>query len=114
MDAAGAGGGDADTQPPGELRVSAGGERRRLLVPHLDEAEFLLLSAERLEEAVDAVAGVAEDDFDAPVDQSFDEQIRCGFRHGGDSLGADGCRRHPYSPAGIAPDSSGIEKRSLP
>ena len=85
MDAAGAGGGDADAQPPGEFGIPARRKRGRLLVPHLDEAEFLLIGAERLKEAVDAVARVAEDDLDAPVDQSFDEQIRCGFRHGGDS-----------------------------
>jgi hypothetical protein len=55
--AAGAAGGHAHAQPAGELCVPAGGERGRLLVPHLDEAELVLAVAQRLEEPVDPSPG---------------------------------------------------------
>ena len=67
VDAARAGGGQADAQPAGVLGVAAGHERRRLLVAHLDEADRVLALAQRLHDAVDAVAGQAEDDLHAPV-----------------------------------------------
>ena len=61
---------------PGELGVAARHERRRFFVPHLDEADLVLPRAQRLHDAVDAVAGQAEDDIDAPVEQGVDEHVR--------------------------------------
>ena len=60
VDAARARGRQADAEAAGVLGVAARGERRRLLVPHLDEADLVLVRAQRLEDAVDAVAGKAE------------------------------------------------------
>ena len=79
VDAAGAGGGEADAEPAGVLGVAAGHERRRLLVPHLDEADLVLALAQRLHDAVDAVAGQAEDDVDAPVVQGVDQKSAAVF-----------------------------------
>ena len=81
VDAARPGRGQADAQPAGVLGVAAGGERGGLLVPHLDEADLVLVRAQRLEDAVDAVAGEAEDRVHAPVDQPLDQQIGDGLRH---------------------------------
>jgi hypothetical protein len=37
-------------------------------VPHLDEANLILMSAEGLHQAIDAVAGQPENDLNTPVD----------------------------------------------
>ena len=66
---------------PVYLAVAAGGKGRRLLVPHLDEAQLLLTLAQRLEEAVDAVARKAEDRIHSPVEQSLNQQITSAFGH---------------------------------
>src|SRR5690606_23510920 len=71
----------------GPLGVGAGGERGGLLVPHLDEADPVLARAQRLHDAVDAVAGDAEDGIDVPVDQRLDQDVR----------GGGGC--HPVAPS---------------
>ena len=52
----GPGGGEAHAEPAGVLGVAAGHEGRGLLVPHLDEADLVLARAQRLHDAVDAVA----------------------------------------------------------
>src|SRR4051794_33867611 len=57
MDAARPGSGEADSEASRVLRVPAGGERGGLFVPDLDEANLLLLVAQPLEKAVDAVTG---------------------------------------------------------
>ena len=82
VDAAGAGGRQADAQPPGELGVAAGHERGGLLVPHLDEADLVLVRAQRLHDAVDAVAGQAEDSVDSPVDEALYEDVGGCSGHG--------------------------------
>ena len=71
---AGAGGGDADAEPAGPLGIGAGREGGGFLVPDLDEADLVLPRAERLEDAVDSVAGESEDDCRPPS--------RSGFRRG--------------------------------
>ena len=81
MNAAGAGGGQADAEPAGVLGVGAGHEGRGLLVPHLDEADLVLARAQRLHDAVDAVAGKSEDHVDAPVQNGFDENVAAGVCH---------------------------------
>ena len=79
--AAGARGREADAEPAGELRIAARHERGRLLMPDLDEAHLILPDAQRLHDAVDAVAGKAEHDLHAPVTQRFDQDIRRRLRH---------------------------------
>ncbi len=81
VDAARPGGGHADAEPAGVLGIAAGGEGGGFLVAHLDELDLVLVRAQRLEDAVDAVAGEAEDRLDAPVDQPLDQQVGHGFRH---------------------------------
>src|SRR5579871_739845 len=75
MDAARPGGGHADAQAAGGLGIAAGREGRRFFVPHLDELDLVLILTQRLEEAVDAVAGEAEDYLYAPVDQSLEQHV---------------------------------------
>ena len=77
----GPGGGQADAQLAGVLGVGAGHEGRRLLVPHLDEADLVLALAQRLHDAVDAVAGEAEDHLHAPVHDRFDENVAASVCH---------------------------------
>jgi hypothetical protein len=81
VDRAGAAGGKADTEPPGELGVAAGHERRALLVSHLHEADALPQFPQPLHEAIDAIAGQAEDHLNAPRHQPFKKDVRRGFGH---------------------------------
>src|SRR5207248_4572598 len=82
VDAAGPRGRDADAEPAGEFRVAAGGEGCGLLMPHLDKANAVLAFAERLDNAVDAVAGDAEHGVDAPGRQGVDQNVAAGRFHG--------------------------------
>jgi len=51
-------------------------------MPHLDEADFVLTGAQRLDDAVDAVARQAENDLDAEIDQRFSQHVGGGdFAH---------------------------------
>src|SRR5262249_22693487 len=71
--------GDADPRPTGEFRVGARHERGRFLVPCLDEVEAPgLRAAERAEEAVDTVAGVAEDAVHAPTAEPLENEVTDG------------------------------------
>jgi hypothetical protein len=44
-------------------------------VPHLNEADDVLLRPQRLHDAVDAVAGKAEHGIDAPLVKNVDEDV---------------------------------------
>jgi len=88
VDAAGARGGEADAEPAGPLRIGAGVECGSFLVADLDEANLVLVGAQRLDDAVDAVTWNAEHRVDAPVDQGFDEHV-AGGRFGHSSLLVD-------------------------
>jgi hypothetical protein len=57
----GSGGRQANAELAGELGVTRGHERGRLLVPHRDKANLVLSFAQRLNEGVDAVADDAKD-----------------------------------------------------
>ena len=83
VDAAGTRGGDAGAEPSRPLGVGASHEGGGLLVAHLDEADLLLLLPQRLDDAVDAVAGDAENRVDAPVDQGVNQNVRRRGRHKG-------------------------------
>src|SRR5579883_451948 len=80
VNAAGSGGGDADAQPTGPFGVGASVERRRFLMPNLNEPDSILVGAQRLNHAVDAVTRKAENRIDAPIDQRLNKSNRCGTR----------------------------------
>ena len=82
MEAAGPGRREADAEPAGELRIAARHEGGRLFVAHLDEADRVLALAQRLHDAVDAVAGQAEDGIHAPVLQHVDQNVGGCLSHG--------------------------------
>jgi hypothetical protein len=68
-------GGEADADAAGVLRVRDGHERRRLLVPCLHELRPAG-PAQRAQNRVDAVAGVAEDPRHPPRGQPLHDQVR--------------------------------------
>ena len=82
MDSARSGGRDADAELARPFGVAARREGGDFLVPHLDEANFVLALAQRFEDSVDAVAGQSEDHLDAPVDQRLNEDVAGGLGHG--------------------------------
>jgi len=81
MDAARAGGGQADAELAGVLGVAARHERGGLLMAHLDEADQLLALPQRLDDAVDAVSRDTEDGIHSPVDQVLHQDVAPGLRH---------------------------------
>ncbi len=83
MDAARSRGREADAEASGVLGVAAGGEGSCLLVADLNEGDFLPTFSQRLEDAVDAVAGQAEDGVHAPSNEAVDQQFGDGLRHCG-------------------------------
>jgi len=68
-------GGEAHAQPSGEFGIAACHQRRRLLMAHLHEADAILALSERFHDAVDAIAGQAENGIDAPLQQAFHQAI---------------------------------------
>jgi len=72
MNASGAGGRKTNSKTAGELGIAAGGEGGRFLVPHLDESQFLLMRAQCLEDAVNAISGETENGIDSPLDEPLD------------------------------------------
>ena len=82
VDRAGTGGGHADAEAAGELRVADRFERAHLLVPGLDEHRVVVGAAPGGEDAVDAVAGEGEDLVHSPVAQSLEQVVGDGrFGH---------------------------------
>src|SRR5690606_1665504 len=73
----------AHTDLAGELRVRARHERGHLLVPDLDVFHPVAGAIQRAEEAVDAVAGVAEDPADPPVAEALNDEVADGAGHEG-------------------------------
>jgi len=82
VNAAGPRGGKAHAEPAGELGVTARHEGGGLFVADLYEADLVLARAQRLHDAVDAVAGQAEHNIHAPIDKRFDQDVGGGFGHG--------------------------------
>src|SRR4051812_30720882 len=68
VNAAGTGGCNAYAQPSGEFRIAARGERSGFLVANLNEPQLLLIFAQRLEDAIDSVAGEPKDGVHSPID----------------------------------------------
>ena len=73
VEAARAGGGEADAEAARELGVSAGGKCGGLFMAHLNELDAVLALAQGLHDGVDAIAGNAKDDVDAPGDEGVDQ-----------------------------------------
>src|SRR5512142_1169841 len=71
MDRAGAGGGDARADLPGELGVRTRHERGHLLVPGLDELRVIADVLERAQERVDPITGISIDAVDSPLARSL-------------------------------------------
>src|SRR5258707_593886 len=82
MNAAGTRSRQANAEASGVFGVGARHERGRLLVAHLDEADFVLPLAKRFNDAVDAVSEEAEHDFDTPILKRVNEDVATGGRHG--------------------------------
>ena len=64
-----------------ELGPGAGHEGGRFFMPNLNEADLVLMLAQSFDDAVDAIAGYSEDGIDAPVEQSFNQNVTCGLSH---------------------------------
>jgi hypothetical protein len=75
VEAAGAGGGQADPDPAGRLGVAGGHERGRLLVVDEYEPDLVLVAAQPLHDPVDPVAGQAEHGVHTPLGQPLDQQF---------------------------------------
>src|SRR6185437_11799712 len=73
---------EADAEAAGELGVAASRQGSGLLVPRMDVADAILRLAQRLDEAVDAVAGQAEDRIHAPIEQVRYYNVGNGLCHG--------------------------------
>ena len=67
---------EADADLAGEFRMGDGHERGHFFVPRLDEVDSSV-ALKRADDAVDAIARVAEDPLDAPGLQPMHEEICC-------------------------------------
>ena len=76
MDRARPGGREADPEFAGEFGVRAGHERGQLLMPRLDELDLVAGPGERPDQAVDAVAGVAENPLAHPIPTAVSRRNR--------------------------------------
>ena len=70
-----------DADPAGRARIALGGMHRALLMAHQDVAQRVLLE-QRIVDRQDRAAGIAENDIDALIDQSLDDDIRSAQRLG--------------------------------
>ena len=86
------GGREADAELARELGVGARHEGRHLLVARLDELDLAVRPIQRLDDAVDAVAGVAEDLAHAPRVKALDDEIPNSLGHAGFSRAIAGRR----------------------
>ena len=67
--------GQADAKPACELGVSASHECRRLLMPHMYEADLVLILPQGFHDAVDTVAGKAKDGVHTPGEKALYEYV---------------------------------------
>jgi len=108
MDRAGARRGHAHARFAGELRVSAGHERRHLFMPHLHEVDGVAGALERTHDSVDAVARIAVNALHSPLLQTFDKKIAGRTSHCSDTQS----RRVPRADKPLSLASLVIGKRS--
>ena len=95
MDGARPGGRQAHADLAGEAGVAAGHEGCFLLVADLHEVERILHAAQRRQQAVDAIARIAEQAAHAPLAEPLEDEIADGLGHGRSPN-----RRSRRSPAG--------------
>ena len=82
MDGARPGGRQAHADLAGEPGVAAGHEGCFLLVADLHEVERVLHAAQRRQQAVDAIARIAEQAAHAPLAEPLEDEIADGLGHG--------------------------------
>ena len=70
-----------NAETPRVFGITDGGKGRCFLVAYLNELDLVLVRAQGLEDAVDAVAGKAEDGVRAPVYKAFYERVGYCLRH---------------------------------
>jgi hypothetical protein len=75
MDTARSGRGEANAESAGVFRVAAGRKRSRLLMPHLDEPDLVLMSSECFEDAVYAIARQSKNSVYTPIDKAGNQQV---------------------------------------
>ena len=81
MDRARPGSGETDADFAGEFGVRASHEGGHFFVPHLHVIDLVARAIDRADDAVNAVAGEAEDAFQPPFVDPFDEKIADRFTH---------------------------------
>src|SRR5439155_25821881 len=84
-------------------------DRRRLLMVHQDEPDPVVVAAEALHDAVDAIAGEPEHGVNAPVDQPFHHQLRRDLAHTDHALFVER-RRHASAPAPATPAATATRR----
>src|SRR5688572_30733538 len=72
---------EANAKSAGEFRIAACHEGGRFFVANLNKPNLFLPFSQRLHDPVDAVTRQTEDDLDAPVVKSIDENICRRIRH---------------------------------
>src|ERR1700736_260455 len=73
--------GEADTQPAGELGVSAGHERGGFFMANLDEAYIVLALPQRLHNPIDPVARNSKYRVHTPIEEAINKNISGGSCH---------------------------------
>lgn len=82
MCGAGAGSRNTDPETAREFGLARGHEGSHLLVSRLDEPDLAVSAVERAEDAVNAVAGIAEEMMHALLMQTLHNEIADGQGHG--------------------------------
>lgn len=75
--------GDADAKLTAELGVSRRHERGHFFVPRLNELDLVFSPGQRSEDAIDAVAGIAEHSSHAPAVEPRHQEVADSFGHDG-------------------------------
>src|ERR1041385_1344414 len=81
MNPPGPGGPEATAESSCIFRVPACGKCGRLFMPHLNESDFVLVSSECLENAVNAIAGQSKNRIYTPINKPSNQQISNGSCH---------------------------------
>src|SRR2546423_4925381 len=67
----------ATPNPAGELGISTRHKSGALFMTHLNKSNLLVMCAQGLHDSVDTISRKPEYEFDAPINQSFDEHFAC-------------------------------------
>src|SRR5579884_473074 len=82
VNSAGTGSAKTHAEFSGVLGIGAGHKCSGLLMTNVNEPDVVLLFSKGLHNAVDAVSGKSEDDFDAPVDERVYQNVCSCSGHG--------------------------------